>query len=1037
MTSRDLKGNAGVNIQVACRCRPLSAAEAAEEPTVDCNPGMCEITVNHRLRQISKRFLFDRVYGPDSTQNQVYEDLAAPIVAEVLQGFNCTIFAYGQTGTGKTYTMEGDPENEGRAGIIPRAITDIFDTLQQSGVEAQVRVSHLELYNEEINDLLAQTSVPPEKPVRIYEDPKTKTVCVVGVEEIPVADAAAIFAVLEKSTARRKTAATAMNPNSSRSHCIFTVSILTKELTPDGEELIKVGKLNLVDLAGSENMSRAGTSKSDTRKKETSAINQSLLTLGRVIDALCQHNGYVPYRDSKLTRLLQESLGGRTKTCIIATFSPASSSIEETLSTLEYAFRAKNIRNKPEVNQKVTRKALMREQVAEITRLRDELKVQREKQGVYLKSEDFSRMETEIEEGKALIELLETQLQAAEKNLQQLQDLSAEDKRRLAQEQEKNERTTTLLRETQEQLDASRVWQTEAQKRLEENAACIAKQQQTEKELRDTGNRLLSDFDGAITQVRLLHEKLDRMRRLEEENKKKVEDFKRYVNSRVTALVARTTALSEQQKSLGTTVAGPLSSFVNQRAADFALQKQRTHDSCDLLAKTQERDDADFGTQQAAAVEALQAFLADTEEHDGRVGAAIDGCAEKTTAEAEALESAVVVHREQTCAFTSSWANETAAIGTALAELLDATNSTLSSFHAAVVSRTEEVASSNAAAQKRAQEIAAEHQRQAEELEARLLECVRQQMAEMREQQAAALAAVGRELAGACAQSGAACGRALEDSEALRTHIAQTSSAHQAALQLTLEASRQRAEECTCAVEAFAAGATSGAQAMSAAAQACGRDVRGLREDARARFAGHAGRCGAAVESLAETYRATWAAINTSVAPVVTDCERQSAESERACAEQGCALAEGVSAAFQRACDEAMGLTQDIAQVGRDTFATLGVRVDDPTGQTPLKAHIPRKDTAYERVIQSVRLNLAETFGAAAEGSATATPSPSPALSPPPLLCAESASPPLGHASREQQQQQQQRGSTGQMVLRGSGGAQGQRRPASSQGQRR
>jgi kinesin family protein 11 len=146
---------------------------------------------------------------------------------------------------------------------------------------------------------------------------------------------------------RRTTAETLMNKHSSRSHSIFTINIMMRETSAEGEDLIKRGTLNLVDLAGSENIGRSGAK--DERKKEAGMINQSLLTLGRVITSLTDHQAHVPYRESKLTRILQESLGGRAKTCIIATVSPSCQSIDETMSTLDYAARAKNIKNKPEV----------------------------------------------------------------------------------------------------------------------------------------------------------------------------------------------------------------------------------------------------------------------------------------------------------------------------------------------------------------------------------------------------------------------------------------------------------------------------------------------------------------------------------------------------------------------------------------------------------------------------------------------------------------------------------------------------------------
>jgi kinesin family member 11 len=158
----------------------------------------------------------------------------------------------------------------------------------------------------------------------------------------------------------------------SRSHTVFTVTVYLKEAT-EGEDMLRVGKLNLVDLAGSESIGRSGA-KND-RAREAGMINQSLLTLGRVINALVERSQHVPYRESKLTRLLQDSLGGRTKTCIIATISPAKVNIDETISTLDYASKAKSIHNKPQINQTMTKRTLIKEYVTEIQKLKGDLRV--------------------------------------------------------------------------------------------------------------------------------------------------------------------------------------------------------------------------------------------------------------------------------------------------------------------------------------------------------------------------------------------------------------------------------------------------------------------------------------------------------------------------------------------------------------------------------------------------------------------------------------------------------------------------------------
>ncbi|GLJ59619.1 hypothetical protein SUGI_1515960 [Cryptomeria japonica] len=260
----------------------------------------------------------------------------------------------------KTYTMEGDWPDENlsweedpEAGVIPRAISQLLDTLKNYD-EFTVRVSFLELYNEDAYDLLSDNINDTTK-LKVYEDVQKKgSVIVGGLEEIIVKSKAEIYEILKRGSAKRQTAATLLNACSSRSHTIFSVTVHTREGSIEGEELLKIGKLNLVDLAGSENIGRSGAQ--DKRAREAGNINQSLLTLGRVITALVEKRPHVPYRESKLTRLLQDSLGGKTKTSIIATISPTMTDIDDTLSTLDYASRAKKITNKPEMNQCLTKK---------------------------------------------------------------------------------------------------------------------------------------------------------------------------------------------------------------------------------------------------------------------------------------------------------------------------------------------------------------------------------------------------------------------------------------------------------------------------------------------------------------------------------------------------------------------------------------------------------------------------------------------------------------------------------------------------------
>lgn len=223
-----------------------------------------------------------------------------------------------------------------------------------------------------------------------------------GLEEVVVRSKAEVCKILERGSERRRTAATLTNANSSRSHTVFSVIVHIKENTLDGEELLKSAKLNLVDLAGSENVGTSGAA--EARARETRNVNQSLLTLGRVITALVEKALHIPYRESKLTRLLQESLGGRTKTSIIATVSSASRNVDETLSTLDYAHRAKHITNRPEVNRKLFKTALLKEYTEEVERLREDLAATRDKSGIYLSQDKYDSMHALIQWQKKKIQ---------------------------------------------------------------------------------------------------------------------------------------------------------------------------------------------------------------------------------------------------------------------------------------------------------------------------------------------------------------------------------------------------------------------------------------------------------------------------------------------------------------------------------------------------------------------------------------------------------------------------------------------------------
>ncbi|RLN04146.1 hypothetical protein C2845_PM13G25800 [Panicum miliaceum] len=406
MSSRQDKEKA-VNVQVLLRCRPFSDDELRSNApqVITCNDYQREVAVTQTIagKQFDRVFTFDKVFGPTAKQQDLYDQAIIPIVNE----------------SGPKGQLPAD------AGVIPRAVKQIFDTLERQNTEYSVKVTFLELYNEEITDLLAPEEISKvaledrqKKSLPLMEDGKGG-VLVRGLEEEIVTNASEIFSLLERGSAKRRTAETLLNKQSSRSHSLFSITIHIKEATPEGEELIKCGKLNLVDLAGSENISRSGAR--EGRAREAGEINKSLLTLGRVITALVEHLGHVPYRDSKLTRLLRDSLGGRTKTCIIATVSPSVHCLEETLSTLDYAHRAKSIKNRPEVNQKMMKSTLIKDLYGEIDRLKAEVYAAREKVGVYIPKDRYQQEENERKAMADQIEQMNASLEANQKLISDLQ----------------------------------------------------------------------------------------------------------------------------------------------------------------------------------------------------------------------------------------------------------------------------------------------------------------------------------------------------------------------------------------------------------------------------------------------------------------------------------------------------------------------------------------------------------------------------------------------------------------------------------------
>nr|XP_045737709.1 centromere-associated protein E [Mirounga angustirostris] len=353
-------------VAVCVRVRPLNNREEA----LGGDTQVYWKTDNNAIYQVdgSKSFNFDRVFHSNETTKNVYEEIAVPIIDSAIQGYNGTIFAYGQTASGKTYTMMG---SEDYLGVIPRAIHDIFQKIKKfPDREFLLRVSYMEIYNETITDLLCDTQ--KMKPLIIRED-FNRNVYVADLTEEVVYTSEMALKWITKGEKNRHYGITKMNQRSSRSHTIFRMILESREKGEPSnfEGSVKVSHLNLVDLAGSERAAQTGAE--GVRLKEGCNINRSLFILGQVIKKLSdgQVGGFINYRDSKLTRILQNSLGGNAKTRIICTITPVS--FDETLTTLQFASTAKYMKNTPYVNEVSSDEALLKRYRKEIMDLKKQL----------------------------------------------------------------------------------------------------------------------------------------------------------------------------------------------------------------------------------------------------------------------------------------------------------------------------------------------------------------------------------------------------------------------------------------------------------------------------------------------------------------------------------------------------------------------------------------------------------------------------------------------------------------------------------------
>lgn len=380
------KAQAAENIKVLVRCRPLSDKEKHNgyKSCVDMDMTANTVSVKSLIGE-PDRWTFDAVINNTYSQKDIFTQYIQPLVDCVLDGFNATVFAYGQSGSGKTHTMSGVMNDAELEGVIPRCVSHIFESIRQmknteSSKSYSMYVNFVELYNGKVRDLLAKQQVTLD-----VRESKDHTFYVQGANIPQVKTPEDIFRLMEQGTERRRTASTELNADSSRSHSIFTLILECTEVTENGALAVS-SKLNLVDLAGSERQGKTGAT-GDTLL-EGCNINLSLSALGTVIDTIVKGKGHIPFRSSQLTMLLKDSLGGNSKTVMFANINPSEHNLSETVSTLRFADRAKQIKNKPVVNMDAKD-----QKIAELTQLVQEM---REKLQKY-ETEGTESLEREVE----------------------------------------------------------------------------------------------------------------------------------------------------------------------------------------------------------------------------------------------------------------------------------------------------------------------------------------------------------------------------------------------------------------------------------------------------------------------------------------------------------------------------------------------------------------------------------------------------------------------------------------------------------------
>lgn len=510
------------------------------------------------------------------------------------------------------------------AGIVPRVLYHLFGKLEKDDMlESNVKCSFIELYNEELRDLLALDETVK---LKIYDDANKKghaATLVQGMEEFHIKSASKGIELLRDGSHKRQVAATKCNDLSSRSHTVFTITVYMKRTSDTGEELISAGKLNLVDLAGSENIQRSGAE--NKRAAEAGLINKSLLTLGRVINALVEKSSHIPYRESKLTRLLQDSLGGRTKTCIIATLSPAKSNLEETVSTLDYAFRAKNIRNKPQMNQLMSKKTLIREYTAEIEKLKSELIATRQRNGVYLTSENYEELTTESDSRRILTEEQRDRIETMEANLrnkaQELFSLTNS----FNSLRKDTEVVQATLDGTQNVLKKTESVLLHTEQSLREENMLRKAHQATEEDLARVGGDLISTLGQTTADIGGLHSKIRRRSDLQTLNRDRWTSSQNGVSDVTRLIQEKMKAFEEQHVGLMAELSSNMSGFLEQELTGLTQSKSFLADKLAAFESAEAEVNIQTGKARDDMNGILEEITALKEDVKTKVGEGLDG----------------------------------------------------------------------------------------------------------------------------------------------------------------------------------------------------------------------------------------------------------------------------------------------------------------------------------------------------------------------------------------------------------------------------